>query len=105
MNIKLLSGLAAGALAAGALTVILSGDEAKADRVDTWQSATAKVMNAELSLLSDGGCKITARGEASKAGGGQFSSVVSKELSGTNRTACLDVLTKAQALWKIEEGL
>jgi hypothetical protein len=88
------------------VAALLSG-LALADRTDTWSAASVKVYQVELLKLSDGGCAVQAHASMSKADGGtttESSAVV--EVSGANRTTCLDIIdTKAPVLFKSDKGL
>ncbi len=88
------------------LAVLLSSAAFGADRVMTDLESSIKVYKTELNSLPDGGCSAQAYARITQSDGGtktEGSRVV--EVSGANRTTCLDILdTKAPALFKSSNG-
>lgn len=80
---------------------------ALADRVDTWLSASVSVKQVVLTRLPDGGCSVAAGATVDNQSGLQsFEFVKPTDVSGANRTTCLDILdNKANALFKADKGL
>ncbi len=90
----------------GAVAVLLGALVVSADRttVDVDSSVGVKVVR--LELLPDGGCAVQAWADLTHSDGGSTrepSAVV--EVTGANRTTCLDVInTRALALFKLTNG-
>ncbi len=87
--------------------VLLIATYAWADRTDVWSANSVVVYKLDLSRLPDGGCSVQAYGRITKSDGGTTTEgTESREVSGANRTACLDLLdTKGPVLFKAERGL
>lgn len=85
---------------------LLASFVASANRFDEYVSGSETVKLGHVFPLLDGGCAVQATGTFANVDGG----VVTEdskytELSGANRTACLDVLTRMKALFKADKGL
>ena len=78
-----------------------------ADKTVTFDSTKVTTHTVHLHLLADGGCSVEGCATVLQKDGGQppFQGCESAELSGTNRTRCLNVLSDADALWKSRQGL
>ncbi len=96
---------AVAAMSIGALTFFAL--DANADRVDTWLASSVTVQTVTLLKLTDGGCAVSALATVTKSDGGvSLEDSAAIEVSGANRTTCLDVLNnKAPVLFKADKGL
>ncbi len=92
---------------AGCFGALAFAPFAFADRTDVWSAASVNVTLTELHKLPDGGCAVLAVAAMTKQDGGvtiEASRLV--EVSGANRTTCLDILnTKAPVLFKTDKDL
>jgi hypothetical protein len=100
------STLAALVVALSVFVGLLAGS-ALADRTDVWSAASVYMRDVHLRKLADGGCSVQAWALYTKQDGGIADKVSQdREVSGANRTSCLDVMdVKASALFKADEGL
>ncbi len=89
------------------LAVVALAGIALADRTEVWLSNSVNVQKVYLSKLADGGCSVRAEALTTKQDGGSaLDSSKDLEVSGVNRTDCLNIIdTRAPVLFKADKGL
>lgn len=88
------------------VVALLAAVTVYANRTDVWLLSSARVDLVHTWTLPDGGCAIQAVGTYLKSDGGSVTEDSRvQELSGANRTSCLDVQTKALLLFTTDKAL